>query len=301
MAKKKDDFSILGLKPNATDEAIKKAYRRLALQFHPDKNPGDSSAERRFREITAAYESLRQKTSGPQRFGHTGFKSPPRSTSTTTTGKPLPDLEDIFQAHEHSSQENVLDLRYNLNLSFEEAALGCEKSISFVRHRGTGDETTRLSITIPAGVRPGQRLKIRGEGDQKTGSNQKGDLYVVIAYQEHPLFTKHDDDVLMNLPISFVDALLGSHIEIPTLLGKAHLDIPSMTPSGQTFRLKGKGFPRANGPGFGDMLVKIIIDTPKELTPEEINLVERLRSSAQKAPLVHEFREKFRKLRQTRS
>ena len=177
---------------------------------------------------------------------------------------------------------------------------GCEKVISYVRQKNGANETTKLSVTVPAGVKSGQRLKLSNEGDQPQGT-QPGDLYVVVSLAEHPLFKRKDNDVTLDLPLSFVDAILGAEVKIPTLTGHASLKVPAGTHAGQTFRLKSKGFPEVGGYGFGDMLVKVVIDTPKNLTEEERQWIQKLSSLSSKAPLVKEFNEKMDKLLRERA
>ncbi|HVK60399.1 MAG TPA: DnaJ C-terminal domain-containing protein, partial [Bdellovibrionales bacterium] len=184
------------------------------------------------------------------------------------------------------------DLRYTLNVSFEEAASGTDKQINFIRQRGGKEETAKLSVTVPAGVKSGQRLKLRGEGDAPPMGGTAGDLYVIVSIQEHPLFKRVENDVHMDLPISFVDAVSGTSVEIPTLTGRASLKIPAGTPSGQIFRLKGKGFASVGGPGVGDMLVRIVIDVPRELNDEQKELLKKLSSTLKSTPLVKAYQDK---------
>jgi molecular chaperone DnaJ len=158
-----------------------------------------------------------------------------------------------------------------------------------------------LSITVPAGVKAGQRLKLRGEGDGPAGANAKpGDLYVIVNFQDHILFKRKDNDIVMELPISFVDALLGTNVEVPTLTGKASLTIPAGTHPGQIFRLKGKGFPDIGGYAPGDMLVKIVVDVPNGLNAEEKQAVEKLKKVSANSPMVNDFKEKMKRLLQSR-
>ncbi len=329
---KKDFYSVLGVSRQATPEEMKKAFRKHAMKFHPDKNPGDKAAEEKFKELSEAYEVLgdpkkrqmydqfghagtQQGGPGPSPFGgaggfqHGGFD--PRQ------GDPAQDMFNDFFGEffageqgaragrrgfrNQPQQERGADLRYTLNIALEEAATGCEKRISFVRQRGGKEDAAKLSITVPAGVKAGQRLKLRGEGDLPSGSNKAGDLYVVINFQDHILFKRKDNDVLMELPISFVDALLGTTAEVPTLTGKATLNIPAGTHPGQIFRLKGKGFPDIGGYAAGDMLIKVAIDVPNSVSEEEREAVEKLRKAAAGSPLVNDFKDKMKRLLQTRS
>ena len=199
-------------------------------------------------------------------------------------------------------QDRGADLRYTLTVTLEEAATGCEKRIHFVRHRNGREDAAKLSITVPAGVKAGQRLKLRGEGDgAPTRAGKAGDLYVIINFQDHLLFKRKDNDVTMELAISFVDALLGTTVELPTLTGKASLNIPAGTHPGQIFRLKAKGFPDIGGYAPGDMLIRIVVDIPNSITEEDRQALEKLRKSSGNTPLVNEFREKMKRLMQQRS
>lgn len=312
---KRDYYSVLGVSRTASAEEIKKAYRKLAMKYHPDKNPGDKAAEDRFKEVTEAYDVLgdpQKKQNydqfgfamgGPQGQGFGGFENyqgfDPRNAQSSEQFQDFFSdfFGDVFAGGRGAGrQPRGADLRYTLAITLEEAATGAEKKINFVRQRGGKEDTAKLSITIPAGVKAGQRLKLRGEGDLPPGASKAGDLYVIIQFQDHPLFKRKENDVLMELPVSFVDALLGTKIEIPILSGKAQLNVPPGTHSGQMFRLKGKGFPDIGGYAPGDMLVKIIIDVPSELTDEERESLEKLRKVAGRSPLVHDFKQRMQNL-----
>jgi molecular chaperone DnaJ len=315
---KRDYYSVLGVSRKATGEELKKAYRKLAMKFHPDKNPGDKAAEDKFKEITEAYDVLNdpQKKQQYDQFGFTGpgpgnaggfsgFENFSGFDPRNAGQGQGPGQEafqdffsdffgDVFTGRQGGQREQRgADLRYTLAIALEEAATGTEKKISFMRHRSGKEDTAKLSITVPAGVKAGQRLKLRGEGDLPPGASKPGDLYVIIQFQEHPLFKRKENDVLMELPVSFVDALLGTKIEIPILVGKAQLTIPPATHPGQMFRLKGKGFPDIGGYAPGDMLVKIVIDIPNELSEDERQTLEKLRKVASKSPLVNAFKERM--------
>lgn len=325
---KKDLYSVLGVSRGANEEDLKKAYRKLAHKYHPDKNPGDRVAEDRFKEVTEAYEVLKdpKRRQMYDQFGQTG----PGGPNPFGPGGPFdgfsdfgggfgarggPDsfqdifsdfFGDVFSGNKGPRRPGPrptkgADLRYSLHISLEEAASGCEKTINFVRQRGNKEDTAKLSITVPAGVKPGQRLKLRGEGDSPEGATGPGDLYVIVNFHEHPLFRRRENDVLLDLPITFIDAITGAAMEIPTLTGKATLSIPPGTHPGQIFRLKSKGFPEVGGYGAGDMLVRIIVDVPKDLSEEEKRQIRALGSVTDRTPLVVEFREKFKKLVRSRS
>ncbi len=340
---KKDFYSVLGVERKATDDDIKKAYRKLAMKWHPDKNPNDKKAEDKFKEITEAYDVLSdgQKRKMYDQFGHAsqnagfgGFSQGQGFGGTGTGGfggfggfqreaggnysgggDPFQDIfgdvfSDIFgQKGEARAgaggprrrQSRGSDLRYTMSVSFEEMAAGSERIISYIRQRDGKDETAKLAVNIPAGVRDGQKLKLNGEGDVPSQGGQPGDLYVVIQVHDHPLFKREENDLLLDLPISFTEAILGTSQEVPTLTGKAVIRVPSGTHSGQTFRLRGKGFPQMGSNGVtGDMLVRVLVDTPTQVQGRQKELIEELAKIKEDTPLVRAFRDKVSVLMKNR-
>lgn len=325
---KKDYYSLLNIPRTASSEEIKKSYRKLAMQYHPDKNPGDKKAEEKFKEITEAYEVLSdaKKREMYDQFGHAGaqqgFGGNPfggagsYGARGSGAGDPFQDIfGDVFgdmfgakggprsggsRSHAHTRRAKGADLRYSLNVSFEESAIGCEKVISFVRNRNGKDETAKLSVSVPAGVKEGQRLKLSGEGDSGQLGGENGDLYVVVSVQQHSLFERVENDVLLDLPISYTDAILGTNVEVPTLTGKAMIRIPPGSNSGQQFRLKGKGFPKVGGFGSGDMIVKLLVDVPSTLSSKSKELMEELAKQSEETPLVKSFRDKMTQVMRSR-
>ncbi|RYZ86045.1 MAG: molecular chaperone DnaJ, partial [Proteobacteria bacterium] len=146
-----------------------------------------------------------------------------------------------------------------------------------------------------------QRLKLTGEGDGPIGgSGANGDLYVIIKVQDHPLFKRQENDILMDLPVFYTDAILGTSIEIPTITGKAMIRIPPGTHSGQSFRLKGKGFPKVGGFGAGDMLVRLLVDTPEKVSSRHKELLEELAKAGEETPLVKAYKEKVATVMRTK-
>ena len=333
---KKDFYQILGVSRSATPDELKKAYRKLAMKYHPDKNPGDKVAEDKFKEASEAYETLSddKKRQMYDQFGRAGagagagqyqysssqggfdpFAGGFRRGASSGGFNPndASQFQDVFEdvfgdffgggggpTHHggpRGSRSRGTDLRYTLNITFEEAAHGAEKQISFVRHRGRREETARLAVTIPPGVRPGQQLKLRGEGDSSSETGPRGDLYVIVHILEHALFKRTDDDVHLDLPVTFTDAALGSTVEIPTLTGRASLRVPPGTHSGQTFRLKEKGFPRVGGMGRGDMLVHVMVDIPKDLSADDKDALQKIAARKHDYPMVQGFLQQLEKLR----
>lgn len=331
---KRDYYSVLNVARNASADEIKKAYRKLAMKYHPDKNPGDKKAEESFKEVSEAYETLSDTkkremydqfgfaganagfagagAGGPGGFG--GFGGFQQGGYQGGFGADNESFQDIFGdvfgdmfgakggAGFRGQQRRArgADLRYTLNISFEESATGCEKTIHFIRQRNGRDETAKLAVKVPAGVKPGQRLRLAQEGDTGLNGGTAGDLFVIINVQEHPLFKREEDDVILEAPVAYTDAILGSHLEVPTLTGKVQLKIPPGTHGGQTFRLKGKGFPKSGGFGHGDMLVKVVVDTPQDLNARQKELLEELAKTTGPTPQVKTFQEKVQQLTRTR-
>lgn len=336
----KDLYTVLGVSKSSSPDEIKKAYRKLAMQYHPDKNPGDKKAEEKFKEISSAYDVLSdpEKKRNYDQFGSPdgnpfagagaggpfgGFRHQ-RNGGAGSQGfsgeDPFADIfgdafGDLFRgggmgsaaggARQQRSRQPTRgsDLRYTLAITFEEAASGAEKVIHFVRQSGAKEESSKLSVTVPAGVRDGQRLKLTGEGD-RLSAGTPGDLYVIIQVQPHVLFEREDADVILEVPVSFTQAILGAEVEIPTLFGKAQIKIPTGTHTGQVLRLKGKGFPKMGTGTSGDMLVRVLVDTPNKITAKEKEMLEELSKSMGQqtaaTPLVKDYLEKLSSLMKSR-
>lgn len=328
---KKDFYQLLGVAKSAKADEIKKAYRKLAMQYHPDKNQGNKKLEEKFKEVSEAYETLsdEKKRQTYDQFGHAGANGNPfgggfNSGSAGGFGagaeQPFQDIfgdvfGDIFSGSGHGPRSGAAgrgrgagfgqrivrgsDLRYSLSVTFEEVATGAEKTISFMRQNSTKEEAAKLLVTVPAGVKEGQRLKLSQEGDRPS-SGEPGDLFVIITVQEHLLFKREEFDVILDLPVPYTDAILGTTVEIPTLFGKAEIRIPAGTHSGQAFRLKGKGFPKLGATGAGDMLVRVVVDTPSQVTSRQKEILEELHRFKEETPLVKSYHDKLQTLLKAR-
>src|SRR5436309_8169014 len=366
---KRDYYEVLGISRTATDDEIKKAYRKLALRYHPDKNPENRpEAEERFKELVEAYQVLcdAERRGLYDRFGHAAFEQ--GGLGGFDVGAGFEDIigdlfGDFFGTGRgrggRSRARRGQDLRYTLEISFEEAAFGCEKTVAIPRLaacetcrgqgakpgtaprtcpqcRGSGQlrfrqgvlaiaktcghcngqgtiianpcpscegsgvprRTHQLSIKVPPGVDSGSRLKLRGEGEAGANAGMSGDLYVVLGVREHPLFVREGTDVVGEVPLSFAQAGLGTEIEVPTLDGKARVKIPAGTQSGQVFKLKGRGIPDLNGYGRGDEVIRVLVETPRKLSPRQRELLEEFArlSGEEVHPLSKSFLEKVKSM-----
>ena len=339
----KDYYKILGVSRDATEDEIKKNYRKIAMQYHPDRNPGNKEAEEKFKIASEAYEVLRdpEKREIYDRYGMEGLKG------TGFTG--FRGFDDIFSAfgdvfedffgfgttHRRRTRARPgADLRYDLRISFYDAAFGKECEIEIPKNvtcdacngsgakpgtyptqcpscKGTGQvtrsqgfftisttcgqcrgegsmishpckecrghgkvkKTKKILMKIPPGVDTGSKLRIRGEGEEGERGGLPGDLFVFIYVEPHDFFSREGDDIICRIPISFPQAALGTEIEVPTLNGKKSLKIPKGTESGEIFRIKGEGFPRIRGYGRGDEMVQVMVNTPKNLTKRQEELL----------------------------
>jgi len=357
---KRDYYEVLGVAKNASDEDLKKAYRKLAMKFHPDRNPDSKDAEEKFKEAKEAYEMLSdpKKREAYDRFGHAGVD--PSAAGGFGGGGPgqgFGGFSDVFGdifgdifgaaggARAGGGRSNVYrgaDLRYSMEVSLEQAANGytteirvpswesCEtchgsgakpgtkpKACSTcggqgsVRMQqgffsiqqtcptchgagkvipdpcGTCDgvgrvkKTKTLEVRIPAGIDNGMRIRSAGNGEPGINGGPAGDLYVEIHVREHPVFQRDGDDLHCEIPISMVTAALGGKVEVPTLAGRAEIELPEGTQTGKTFRLRGKGIKGVRSSYPGDLYAHVQIETPVRLTDKQKKLLRDLEASLQ--------------------
>lgn len=294
MAAKRDYYEVLGVSKNASDDEIKKAYRKLAVKYHPDKNPGDKEAEAKFKEISEAHEVLsdKQKRARYDQFGHAGvggasgfggfgggaggagnpfgggFNYNGQSFNFDFGGGGLDDiLGNLFGFGGGARRPRKgADYQTSVTVSFEEAVFGTTKTIS------TNDG--ELKVKIPAGIDDGMSIRLRGKGGPAPeGGSEAGDLYVRVKVKPHKSLTREGAIILSEQKIDMVDAALGCEIEVETVDGKITMKVPAGTQSGTPFKLSGHGVPfRADG-DRGPHIVTVIVETPKNLSKKQKELL----------------------------
>lgn len=348
MATKRCYYEVLGVERSADKRAIARAYRKLAIKYHPDSNPNDDEATVLFREATEAYEILNDdsKRARYDRYGHSGVEGAAHQFHST---------EDIFEAFGEIFGGNVFgdffgggrrggqrrrrgsDVRSDVTLTLEEAAQGVEKEIKFTRNercdtcdgsgakpgtspdqcstcgghgqvlqsagilrvqttcphcrgagvvikdpcedcrgRGVQSRAVELEVSIPAGVDDGMRVRLTGEGEASPDGGPNGDCYCFIKVKRHELFQRDGHNLILQLPVSYTQAVLGAEIQVPTLQGTDKLDLKRGTQSGEVYTIRGGGMPDPQGGGKGDLLVQTFIETPKKITAEQEKLLRQL-------------------------
>ncbi len=290
---KRDYYEVLGVKKTASDDEIKKAYRKLAIKYHPDKNPGDKAAEEKFKEATEAYEvvSDKQKRARYDQFGHAGvggdgfggapggnpfqgggFNFNGQSFNFDFGGGGFEDiLGSIFGFGGGRQARRGADYRTNLTISFEEAIFGTTKTINL--------EGSSLKIKIPAGIDDGMSIRLQGKGGAAPQGGEKGDLYVQVRVRPHRHLTREGAIILSEETISMVDAALGTEINVETVDGKVTMKVPAGTQSGTPFKLSGHGVPLMRSDDRGPHIVTIIVETPKNLTKKQKELLAEFRGA----------------------
>ena len=356
MADKRDYYQVLGVSKNAGDDEIKKAYRRLAMKYHPDRNADDNRAEGHFKEVKEAYDALsdQQKRAAYDQFGHAGVGAGAggfgRGGFSQEAG-----ISDIFDSVFSDIFGNVgaggqsrerayrgADIRYDLELSLEEAVSGttaklripkmvvchtcagsgarkgstpadcstcggagqvrmqqgpfsvqqtcpqCRGAGKFIsdpcpacRGQGRIRDNKTISVKVPEGVDTGDRIRLSGEGEAGEHKGPTGDLYVHVIVSEHPLFTRDGNDLYCDAPVSFTMAALGGELELPTLDGRVKLSVHPETQSGKLFRLRGKGVKSLRSSSRGDLLCRVIVETPVNLTRNQKGLLQQFEQSMQ--------------------
>lgn len=353
---KRDYYEVLGVERGADTKEIKKAYRRLAQKFHPDRNPDDETAAEKFREVSEAYEVLSdgEKRAAYDQFGHAGVDGQAGGFGGGGGfgGAGPGGFSDIFGdvfgdifgggggRRNPNAPARGSDLRYNLELDLESAVAGTTVDIRVPRHvecercdgggaepgssketcptcaghgqvrmqqgffavqqtcptcHGSGQhikvpchkcngegrvrETRTLSVKIPAGVDTGDRIRLNGEGEAGMNGGPPGDLYVQVHIKPHHIFQRDGKHLHCEVPINFVDAALGGELEVPTLDGRVKLKIPAETQTGKLFRLRGKGVKPVRGGAPGDLLCKVVVETPVKLNEEQKELLRQFQES----------------------
>ncbi|OIV46999.1 molecular chaperone DnaJ [Sodalis sp. TME1] len=347
---KSDYYEILGVSRDAEEREIKKAYKRLAMKFHPDRNSGNAEAEAKFKEIKEAYEVLTdaQKRAAYDQYGHAAFEQGGMGGGGFGGGAGGADFSDIFGdvfgdifgGGRRQRASRGADLRYNMELSLEEAVRGVTREIRIptleecdVCHgrgakpgtsavtcptchgqgqvqmrqgffsvqqtcptcqgqgkiikdpctkchgHGRVEKSKTLSVKIPAGVDTGDRIRLTGEGEAGEHGAGAGDLYVQVQVRKHPIFEREENNLYCEVPINFAMAALGGEIEVPTLDGRVKLKVPAETQTGKLFRMRGKGVKSVRGGSQGDLLCRVVVETPVKLNERQKQLLRELEES----------------------
>lgn len=360
MSDKKDYYEVLGVQKDASASELKKAFRRLAMKHHPDRNPDDEAAEAAFKEAKEAYEVLNddQKRAAYDQYGHAGVEQGAGGFGGGGAGfgDAFSDIfGDIFGGGGGGRQRvrKGADLQYNLELSLEDAVEGTTVKIKVpsMKHCDTCDgtgakkgsspktcgtcgghgqvrmqqgffsvqqtcpachgngttiddpcndchgvgrikENKSLSVEVPAGVDTGDRIRLSGEGEAGEKGAPPGDLFVQMHVKKHPIFVRDNADLYCEVPISIVTAALGGELNVPTLSGKVNLKIPAGTQTQKMFRMRGKGVKPVRGGPVGDLLCRVIVETPVKLSKEQKNLFEQLGKSMGESSNNHSPNEK---------
>jgi len=303
-----DYYKTLGVEKNTSDEDIKKAYRKLAMKFHPDRNPGNKQAEEKFKKISEAYavlsdqekrkqydsfgsDAFRQRYSQEDIFrdfdlndilrefgvggggrGSRAFGGRSRTFTFGQGGDPFADLFRGSQNYEHVPQKGQ-DYEYNLSITLEESVSGAEKKLALQQE----DRVQEINIKIPPGISSGKKLRLAGKGSPGHDRGPSGDLYLNISILPHPIFARDGVDIYMEKTVSFSQAALGATIEVPTIEGATRrIKIPAGTQNNTKIRMKGYGVPNLKEGGKGDQYVKISLSVPKKLTDKQLQLVRKL-------------------------
>lgn len=290
---KRDYYEVLGVAKGASDDEIKKAFRKLAVKYHPDKNPGDKEAEEKFKEINEAYSVLSDKTkrSRYDQFGHAGVggdgSGDPFAGFRGANGQSFNfdfgggGFEDIlgsifgFGGGGFRGARRGRDYRTSITIDFEEAIFGATKTISV-----DGNQT---KLKIPAGIFDGQSIRLAGKGGEApTADGQRGDLYVEVRVRAHKHLTREGDLILSEVTISMVDAVLGTEIDVETVDGEITMKVPAGTQPGTNFKLSGHGAPHLGSDQRGPHIVTVNVEIPKNLNKKQRELIEEFGKAKKK-------------------
>ncbi len=308
---KKDYYEILGVQKTASEDEMKKAYRKLALKFHPDRNPGNKQAEEQFKQINEAYAVLSDKDKRKEydTYGMGGFQQKytqediyrgfnigdlykdlgfgtgdifsmifgrqpggaGAGRETGRAGRRVYDYGDFVTRDRTAAGE--LDLNYELEIPFMDAMRGAEKVLSFSSDRGSEE----IKVKIPKGVAAGQKLRLQGKGSRDPHTGRTGDLYITVKVAEHPVFKRVDNDLYVKVDVKMTDAFLGGSVEVPTIEGPKRIKIPAGMHRNSKVRLKNLGVPQIGKQAGGDEYVEVAIEPPRRLTDRQKSLLEELR------------------------
>ncbi len=296
-------YKTLGVTKEASQADIKAAYRKLAKSLHPDLHPGDKTKEAAFQAITAANDIVgdveKRKRFDAGEIDASGQEKPQRQYYRQQTGadprgryesqagyEDFEDLSGVFSdlfganARARGAQQGYAaggaDVRYNLDVSFMDAAIGAKRALPL-------PDGSAIDLNIPAGVRDGQSLRLKGKGQAGMGGGPAGDAYIEISVQAHPVFTRDGNNIEVEVPIGFDEAILGAKIDVPTLSGKVSMSVPKGASTGQRLRLKGKGIAPAKGTA-GDLYVRLKIVTPAKTDTEMDAIAQRWRDHVTEDP-----------------
>lgn len=301
-----DYYKILGVEKSAPEDDIKKAYRKLAMKYHPDRNPGNKQAEEKFKKLSEAYavlsdaekrkqydsfgsDAFRQRYSQEDIFRNFDFSDilkefgfdmgGGRGRSRTFTfggrggGDPFADLFGGAQGYGRQMPERGQDYEYNLSITLEESVFGTEKKLSLQKE----DRVEEINIKIPPGISSGKKLRLAGKGSPGHNRGQSGDLFLNVSILPHPIFARDGADIYVEKSVHYSQAALGATIDVPTIDGTTkRIKIPPGTQNHTKIRMKGYGVPIQKDGGKGDQYVKISVNVPKKLTDHQAQLIKKL-------------------------
>jgi DnaJ-class molecular chaperone len=302
----KEYYTLLGVSRTATEDEIKKAFRKLARKYHPDVNPGDKAAEAKFKEINEAHEVLsdKDKRSKYDKYGENwhhaeaydkagagygqyggggtpfgGFDS--QQSGGAYAGEDVGDLFDqILRGGGRRRPHRGQDVEYEAEVSLEEAYHGTNRMLTM-----QGAKPEKLEVKIPAGVTTGSRIRLAGKGGEGSAGGPRGDLFIVVKVLSHARFERKDDDLYTTIDLTLTVAVLSGEVHVPTIKGtRLALKIPAETQNGRTFKLSGQGMPHLGKTGHGDLIVKINVILPSKLSEKEIELFNELAKIRPAAP-----------------